>query len=263
MKLSCKVIQDMLPMYYDGICSEESVALIEEHLKACPHCSRTLSELQANINIPENPVDDMKPLKKIQKSYKKMRTHWTIAIIATLLLIPIAFLVGNKHGGQNEQFTAYSEEEALADADAFMTALREGNYAEAYGYWDIEAKKHEWLRNGDFEEENLVNLQTDGLAKFCEMGEQLELLGGIEAFKFIKISHNGYDYRGNKEYGVLYKVTFGGKDETFLADVTENGIYNIRAADGLISHPLSQLCLWGHWLYNDYLGRYDDPNLMP
>ena len=38
MKLSCKVIEDMLPMYYDGVCSDESAALVEEHLKECPEC---------------------------------------------------------------------------------------------------------------------------------------------------------------------------------------------------------------------------------
>ena len=42
MKLSCSVIQDMIPMYYDKVCSKESAALIEEHFhsKSTPyiHC---------------------------------------------------------------------------------------------------------------------------------------------------------------------------------------------------------------------------------
>ena len=42
MRLSCKVIEDILPMYYDGVCSEESAALVEGHLKECPHCSHIL-----------------------------------------------------------------------------------------------------------------------------------------------------------------------------------------------------------------------------
>ena len=29
MKLSCKVIEDMLPIYYDGVCSDESATLVE------------------------------------------------------------------------------------------------------------------------------------------------------------------------------------------------------------------------------------------
>ena len=70
MKLSCKVIEDMLPMYYDKVCSEDSAALVEEHLKSCTHCSQMLSDLRDGVGIQEQKVDDIKPLKKIQKSYK-------------------------------------------------------------------------------------------------------------------------------------------------------------------------------------------------
>ena len=37
MKTSCKIIEDLLPMYHDGICSDESAVLIEEHLRECPN----------------------------------------------------------------------------------------------------------------------------------------------------------------------------------------------------------------------------------
>ena len=71
MKLPCKVIEDILPMYYDGVCSTESASLIEEHLKDCTNCRNILSQLQDDISIPQKNVDDIKPLKKIQKRYKK------------------------------------------------------------------------------------------------------------------------------------------------------------------------------------------------
>ena len=67
MKLPCKVIEDILPMYYDGVCSKESASLIEEHLKDCTNFSNILSQLQDDISIPKKNVDDIKPLKKIQK----------------------------------------------------------------------------------------------------------------------------------------------------------------------------------------------------
>ena len=103
MKLSCKVIEDMLPIYYDGLCSEESAALVEEHLKECPHCSHILAELRSEITTPKKNVDDAKPLKKIQKSYKKMKTLWLIAVVVILLLIPMAFLFGTEQAKQYEK----------------------------------------------------------------------------------------------------------------------------------------------------------------
>ena len=72
MKITCDVIKDSLPLYVDEVLSKDSNALVEEHLKECPHCSHILSELRSDIATPEKNVDDIKPLKKIQKSYKKL-----------------------------------------------------------------------------------------------------------------------------------------------------------------------------------------------
>ncbi len=36
----------------------------------------------------------------------------------------------------------------------------------------------------------------------------------------------------------------------------------VGPADGYLKHPLVQFCIWGHWLYDDYLGRYYDYDLQ-
>ena len=38
MKYPCDLIRDWLPLYQDGVCSEESRAAVEEHLRECPSC---------------------------------------------------------------------------------------------------------------------------------------------------------------------------------------------------------------------------------
>ena len=38
MKLSCEVIKDLLPLYYDKVCSEETKVIVEEHLNECENC---------------------------------------------------------------------------------------------------------------------------------------------------------------------------------------------------------------------------------
>ena len=35
MSLPCKVVEDLLPLYHDGVCSEESRILVEEHIQTC------------------------------------------------------------------------------------------------------------------------------------------------------------------------------------------------------------------------------------
>lgn len=259
MMLPCKVIEDILPMYYDKVCSEESAVLVEEHLKACPHCSRIMSELCSEIVAPEKNVDDIKPLKKIQKSYKRMKTHWLIVIVVILLFIPVAFLIGAEHGEQREPSVEFTKEEATAYANDFMTCLMEKDYAQAYTYWDIEREKKDLLNGNLFVQEDLANFEADGLKKFCEGGEKLNTMGGIESFEFVQISDPGYfNLYGTEDYIISYTVKFNGRNERFGVSLTENGIDSISSGDGLIKHPLSHLTLWVQWVVDDYMGRHYD-----
>ena len=94
MKLPCKIVEDMLPIYYDGVCSEESAMLIEEHLKNCTQCSRLLTDLQTEIEISEKPVDDLKPLVRIQKKWKKSkRVYLRTGICVTLAVLVLVMTV--------------------------------------------------------------------------------------------------------------------------------------------------------------------------
>ncbi len=36
--MKCEVIQDLLPLYLDGVCSAESTGLVEDHLTSCEAC---------------------------------------------------------------------------------------------------------------------------------------------------------------------------------------------------------------------------------
>ena len=42
MKISCNVIEDLLPLYVDDGVSEDSRQLVEEHLRDCPSCRKML-----------------------------------------------------------------------------------------------------------------------------------------------------------------------------------------------------------------------------
>ena len=42
MKITCDVIQDLMPSYIDGILSEDSKVLVEEHMGTCQECRKML-----------------------------------------------------------------------------------------------------------------------------------------------------------------------------------------------------------------------------
>ena len=48
----CALIQDLLPLYRDGVCSDESRKAVEAHLKGCPACQAALAAMGAETPPP-------------------------------------------------------------------------------------------------------------------------------------------------------------------------------------------------------------------
>lgn len=68
-QISCKIIQDLLPLYLDGVCSPESKELVETHLADCPDCQRVMALMQDDNPKPVH-LDDTRALKGISKKWK-------------------------------------------------------------------------------------------------------------------------------------------------------------------------------------------------
>lgn len=47
----CNIIRDLLPLYLDEVCSEESRELLEKHLEHCEACRRELDEMKMELYI--------------------------------------------------------------------------------------------------------------------------------------------------------------------------------------------------------------------
>ena len=89
MNTKCEVIRDLLPLYVDGVASEESCALIEEHLKDCADCREYLKLLQEDLpDISEAAfADEAASLKKIKS---KMLRNRILIVLVTLAFAVIA-----------------------------------------------------------------------------------------------------------------------------------------------------------------------------
>ena len=51
MKITCNIIEDLLPLYIDDMVSEDSRQLVEEHLKECTTCQKMMEEMKKEIKI--------------------------------------------------------------------------------------------------------------------------------------------------------------------------------------------------------------------
>lgn len=85
MELSCKVIQDILPLYAEDLTCAETRVLVEGHIKSCVICNNLLKEQRTQ---PEGDCQKkMAGLKRVSDGIKKTRL-WTVAT-AVLLMVTI------------------------------------------------------------------------------------------------------------------------------------------------------------------------------
>ena len=64
-KKNCDMIRDLLPLYADGVCSEESRKYVNEHLASCPECTDMLQKMNQKVAV--SAEHDISAVKKIKK----------------------------------------------------------------------------------------------------------------------------------------------------------------------------------------------------
>ena len=57
-QLDHDIVQDLLPLYHDGVCSDKSRAAVEEHLQTCEACRAALTAMDAPLPEVEKAADD-------------------------------------------------------------------------------------------------------------------------------------------------------------------------------------------------------------
>ena len=89
MKKECEMINDLLPLYIDGVCSEESKKLVEEHMKTCDSCRKTAEQMKSDLALPMKDSADVKGFRKFVN--KKV---WGRALII-IVIFAVLWVVGN------------------------------------------------------------------------------------------------------------------------------------------------------------------------
>ena len=72
--MNCKIIQDLLPLYADGIASEETNEAVREHIAECKECGGIYEKMTAYTKIIESAQNDREVdyMKKIKSRGKKI-----------------------------------------------------------------------------------------------------------------------------------------------------------------------------------------------
>ena len=83
----CNVIRDLLPLYADKVCSEDSKEMVEEHLAECNECKQELEDYCYNTGIDEVSTD------VVMKNFKKKmgKKNFIKVIVSVLLCLIVGF----------------------------------------------------------------------------------------------------------------------------------------------------------------------------
>ena len=107
-KISCCMIQDLLPLYVDGLTSEETAREIEEHPESCGSCRESCERMKAGMNAPLN---EGKQEKKREINYLKTvrnRNIRNMVCAAGAVILAVLAGIGLKLfviGFQSESYT--------------------------------------------------------------------------------------------------------------------------------------------------------------
>jgi predicted anti-sigma-YlaC factor YlaD len=97
MNISCELIKDLLPLYLDGVCSNNSKTAVEEHLAVCDTCRTELQNMQSNLPIggTGRNLKEAEAVKNLSKRWKKgmMKSLIKGALIALAVIAIIAIII--------------------------------------------------------------------------------------------------------------------------------------------------------------------------
>ena len=98
-KMSCEIIKDLLPLYYDDVCSNDSKLLVEKHINECTSCRKYLDNIGGSILLEsENLItDNIKKNEMIKKFSdvwnKQKRKSFTKGLLSSFILVSVLFLI--------------------------------------------------------------------------------------------------------------------------------------------------------------------------
>ena len=95
MNYPCGIIKDLLPLYIDDVCNEESKEAVEAHLSECENCRNYYESMKTPEGFIEKNIDNSEDLKMADslKNVKKkiIKKRIIASVVSVLVVIGIIF----------------------------------------------------------------------------------------------------------------------------------------------------------------------------
>ena len=155
---NCGVVKDLLPLYADGVCSEESKHLVEKHIAECENCAEELESYFYETADAERKLGEKEAVKSFKRKVEiRVMKKITLSFI---LVCAVAFGVWNgvwyftAKAPYNDYQKSYEEKVAYENGEyvyGFDTGtlsdisldVRQPHYLENNGVIYVYAPKHD------------------------------------------------------------------------------------------------------------------------
>ncbi len=155
---NCGVVRDLLPLYADGVCSEQSSELVEKHIAHCESCSEELEGYFYETADEERKAAEKAAVKKFKRKVE-IRAMKKI-IISLVLICAVAFGLWNgvwyftskapylEYEKKYEESVVYENGEFINNFNTgtlsdIQFTVRQPHYLENNGVIYVYAPKHE------------------------------------------------------------------------------------------------------------------------
>ena len=229
MKWNCDLIQDLLPLYEEELCSPSSRQAVREHLSECESCRRLTVPLPV-----EEPEDTPAGDRAVKKSMKKVKRRWLASLLAAVLVFPLLLLGFNQYQGYGLCFTNLDD---AYTAWRFLHALETGD-------WEKAANMHDYSQSYA----SILDALGQDVAAW---GTSFTLcdLAGYDYAAHLHLSRNGDIPKTPEElYGFLYNRTGTAMIPLELWEQLMELEPNAFSQDG-----------WQYWLNGELYGKISTP----
>lgn len=85
--MKCNIVKDLLPLYFDGLCSEETCRQMEEHMEQCGECRQLKQSLEPEREWSDGHAEYKKNIQPFRKIRNKLRRKNALIIVCIILIL--------------------------------------------------------------------------------------------------------------------------------------------------------------------------------
>ena len=210
MSKNCEIVKDLLPLYADDVCTEESRKLVAEHIAHCSECRAELEKMGKHISVKaETDVNVMKRIRKRMRIEKITVGLISLAAVLGIGIFALLYMINTLGPMDVWQMSIGEDVRAEVDENGDLTLILK-DYAATEDYLmpivSYENGKHIGI-DKDFDASKIEGFGVSLMQRKINSFAAFETYDGEERkIEVLNVDEEGidrfflYDEKNNKEY---------------------------------------------------------------